>query len=90
MSIVARIYIFSVVFIGSSVLIDELCRWQSQDLVRFFCYLLMAILASRLKVALPAITGTMSVLFIFILFGIVPVMAGSATFSREARIAISR
>ena len=31
----------------------------------------LAMMASRLKVALPAITGTLSVMFIFVLFGIV-------------------
>lgn len=80
MSIVARIYISTVAFIGGCVLVNELCHWQSQDLVRFFCYLLMAILGSRLKVSLPAITGTMSVLFIFILFGIVELSLPEALF----------
>ncbi len=71
MSIAARIYVSTVVIIGTIAAIGELSRWESHDLVRFFAYLLLSVLASRLKVALPAITGSMSVLFIFILFGIV-------------------
>src|ERR1700684_717424 len=71
MSIGARIYVSAVILIGACVTIGELGRWESTDLVRFFVYLALSILASRLKVALPAITGTLSVLFIFILFGIV-------------------
>ena len=71
MSIGARIYVSAVVIIGACVMLGELSRWESQDLVRFFCYLALAILASRLKVVLPAIAGSLSVLFIFILFGIV-------------------
>src|ERR1700682_3836142 len=71
MSIGARIYVSAVIIIGSCVTISELSRWESHDLVRFFCYLVLSVLGSRLKVVLPAITGTLSVLFIFILFGIV-------------------
>ncbi len=71
MSIGARIYVSAVIFIGACVTLSELSRWESQDLIRFACYLALSILASRLKVVLPAITGSLSVLFIFILFGIV-------------------
>ncbi|MGP0019444.1 MAG: diguanylate cyclase domain-containing protein [Candidatus Sulfotelmatobacter sp.] len=45
-------------------------HWQSQDLLRFFCYLAVAVLASGLKVQLPGIDGTMSVNFLFILLGV--------------------
>jgi diguanylate cyclase (GGDEF)-like protein/putative nucleotidyltransferase with HDIG domain len=71
MSIGARIYVAAVILIGSCVTISQLSQWESRDLIRFSCYLVLAILGSRLKVVLPAITGTLSVLFIFILFGIV-------------------
>src|SRR5260370_14700953 len=71
MSIGARIYVSAVIFIGACVTLSELSRWESQDLIRFACYLALSILASRLKVVLPAIMGSLSVLFIFILFGIV-------------------
>jgi diguanylate cyclase (GGDEF)-like protein/putative nucleotidyltransferase with HDIG domain len=42
----------------------------SKNIAQFICYLLIAILAARLKVRLPGITGTMSVNFLFILLGI--------------------
>ncbi len=71
MSIAAKTYLSAIVVIGTAVTISELSRWESQDMVRFVCYLALSIAASRLKVALPAITGALSVLFIFILFGIV-------------------
>jgi diguanylate cyclase (GGDEF)-like protein/putative nucleotidyltransferase with HDIG domain len=45
-------------------------HWQSQDLMRFLCYLAVAVLASGLKVQLPGIDGTMSVNFLFILLGV--------------------
>jgi diguanylate cyclase (GGDEF)-like protein/putative nucleotidyltransferase with HDIG domain len=56
--------------IGVAVLAYALLHWQSQDLIRFLCYLAVAILASGLKVQLPGIDGTMSVNFLFILLGV--------------------
>ena len=80
MSLGARIYVSAVIVIGAGVALNELLRWESQDLVRFFCYLALSIFASRLKVLLPAIKGTLSVLFIFILFGIVELTRPEALF----------
>ena len=56
--------------IGVVVLAFSLAHWQSHDLMRFTCYLLVAVLASGLKVQLPGIDGTMSVNFLFILLGV--------------------
>jgi diguanylate cyclase (GGDEF)-like protein/putative nucleotidyltransferase with HDIG domain len=55
---------------GVVVLSYSLAHWQSHDLMRFGCYLLVAVLASGLKVQLPGIDGTMSVNFLFILLGV--------------------
>jgi hypothetical protein len=67
MSLKARIYIGSVIAFGAAALGHGLYFWHPRDLVRFFCYLALAIPASCLKVSLPKITGTISVLFIFLL-----------------------
>jgi diguanylate cyclase (GGDEF)-like protein/putative nucleotidyltransferase with HDIG domain len=56
--------------IGMVALGYSLVHWQSQDPMRFACYLVVAILASGLKVQLPGIDGTMSVNFLFILLGV--------------------
>ena len=45
-------------------------HWQSNDPVKFVCYLIAALLASPLKVTLPGIVGTLSVNFLFTLLGI--------------------
>ena len=55
---------------GVVVLAFALAHWQSQDPMRFVCYLAVAVLASGLKVQLPGIDGTMSVNFLFILLGV--------------------
>ena len=49
MSTAAKTYITTVVLIGTCVAISGLSRWESQDLVRFTCYLALSIAASRLK-----------------------------------------
>src|SRR6266404_5129415 len=55
---------------GLSVFIAASHSYHSHDLIRFFCYLALAGLASRMKVRLPGVTGTMSVNFVFILLGV--------------------
>ena len=80
MSSLAKFYISAIVSIGAALLIIELAAWQSQDLIRFLCYLALAILASRLKVSLPGVSGALSVLFIFILFAIVELSQPEAMF----------
>lgn len=44
--------------------------WQSGDPVKFVCYLIAALLASRFKVTLPGVVGTLSANFLFTLLGI--------------------
>src|SRR5215472_15632375 len=45
-------------------------HWESSDPIKFSCYLVVALLASSLKIKLPGINGTMSVNFLFILLGV--------------------
>jgi diguanylate cyclase (GGDEF)-like protein/putative nucleotidyltransferase with HDIG domain len=70
MSIRARLFIGATAALGMSALVYSLWHWQSVDLTRFFCYLLVAVLASSLKIQLPGIDGTMSVNFLFILLSV--------------------
>ena len=70
MTLGARLYISVVVALGSFVLAVGILHPTSRQPVKFVCYLLVAVVASRLKVNLPGITGTMSVNFLFILLGI--------------------
>ena len=67
----AKAYISFVVVVGATILANEMYLWESQDILRYLCYLVLATLSSRLKVTLPGITGTLSLFFIFVLFGIV-------------------
>jgi diguanylate cyclase (GGDEF)-like protein/putative nucleotidyltransferase with HDIG domain len=70
MTLSARLYIGVIVALGSSVLAVGAMHPTSHQPMKFLCYLLVAVAASRLKVNLPGITGTMSVNFLFILLGV--------------------
>src|SRR3984893_14114897 len=70
LSIQTKAFVGVTALIGVVVLAHALLHWQSHDLMRFGCYLAVAVLASGLKVQLPGIDGTMSVNFLFILLGV--------------------
>ena len=66
----ATLFIAATGSVGLLVLAHAFSHWYSTDLTRFFCYLVIAVLASGLKIQLPGIDGTMSVNFLFILLGV--------------------
>jgi len=70
LSIQTKAFVGVTASFGVAALVFALMHWQSHDLLRFACYLAVAVLASGLKVQLPGIDGTMSVNFLFILLGV--------------------
>src|SRR5208283_65746 len=66
----AKLFIGATAALGMWVLVNALWHWQSVDLSRFACYLIVAVLASSLKIQLPGLDGTMSVNFLFILLSV--------------------
>src|SRR5450755_666796 len=70
MSAAPRFFIAVVVLCGTAVLTYTVMHGRSENPLKFFCYLVIALAASRLKVNLPGITGTMSVNFLFLLLGV--------------------
>jgi diguanylate cyclase (GGDEF)-like protein/putative nucleotidyltransferase with HDIG domain len=70
LSILAKLYISLIVIAGFAVLIYGGVHQSSKNIAEFICYLCIAVLASRLKVSLPGIAGTLSVNFLFILIGV--------------------
>jgi len=66
----AILFIGTTAALGVSVMAYSFLHWHSSGWARFICYLLIALLASSLKVQLPGIDGTMSVNFLFILLGV--------------------
>ncbi len=70
LSLAAKLFISVVVIAGMAILTYGGIHQSSKNIAEFICYLGIAILASRLKVNLPGITGTLSVNFLFILIGV--------------------
>ena len=70
MNLKSKIYVLAVSLIGLGSVAWSLYHWDSRDLSRFACYLLVSVLAAGLKVNLPGIPGTMSVGFLFVFVGI--------------------
>src|SRR5579859_7255119 len=70
LSAIAKLYISLVIVAGIATLLYGGLHQTSKNIAEFICYLGIAILASRLKVSLPGITGTLSVNFLFILIGV--------------------
>src|SRR5579859_2592955 len=66
----AKLFITLIVLAGLGSLLYAGIHQSSKNIAEFICYLGIAVLASRLKVNLPGITGTMSVNFLFILLGV--------------------
>ncbi|MBY0504999.1 MAG: diguanylate cyclase [Bryobacteraceae bacterium] len=63
---VSVITAFGIVVFGTSFL-----PWHSADLLRFICFLLITLLGSGLKVALPSATGTLPVNTLFVLIAVI-------------------
>lgn len=66
----AQSFVLLVIAAGTACLLEAAIHQSSKNIAEFICYLGVAILASRLRVTLPGITGTLSVSFLFILVGI--------------------
>ena len=66
----AKAFVGLIIAAGLASLLQGAIHQSSKNIAEFICYLGIAILASRLRVILPGITGTMSVNFLFILVGI--------------------
>ncbi len=68
--VAARIYIG--VFAAAAVYLLALTfiNWESADLFEFGGFLLVAICSAGMRITVPGITGTLSLTFLFVLFGI--------------------
>jgi len=67
----ARFLVLITGILGLFVVITSLATWESADLLKYTGYLLMAIFSSRLRISVPGMPGTLSLNFVFVLFGLV-------------------
>jgi diguanylate cyclase (GGDEF)-like protein/putative nucleotidyltransferase with HDIG domain len=66
-----KTYVSAVVMLGCMSLITAVPQWAPKDALRLIVFLLIAAIGSAMKVTLPGVRGTMSVVFLFVLIGIV-------------------
>jgi diguanylate cyclase (GGDEF)-like protein/putative nucleotidyltransferase with HDIG domain len=76
MPIRAKVFVTITAAVGITVFVMTLLHWHTNDPLKFACYLLIALLASTMKVKLPGMDSTMSVHFLLILLGILELSLG--------------
>jgi len=69
-TISAKLFIGAMAAAGVAALAGGLMRWECKDAVRFLSFLIIAMIASRLKIKLPGTNSNMSVNLPFILIAV--------------------
>ena len=71
LSLPARIYVWIIGLMGSAVVLSNLLRWESSDLIRFACFFLVALFAAGLRVGVKSGHGAaLPINILFVLIGI--------------------
>src|SRR5579871_1624120 len=70
-----RLFVGITGFLGIVVLALAIGGWESADLVKYCGFLLMAVCCSGMRISVPGMPGTLSLNFIFVLFGLVDLSA---------------
>ena len=70
-----RLFVAITGFLGIVVLALAIAEWESADLVKYTGFLLMAVCCSGMRISVPGMPGTLSLNFIFVLFGLVDLSA---------------
>ncbi len=70
MPLSAKIYVVITAAIGALVLITSFAHWHCDNPLKFICYLVIAVLASAMKVRLPGVESNMSVNFLMVLLAV--------------------
>ncbi len=78
LSLISKAFIAAVVLIGAAVLVNGLLHWSSAKPLELMALLVITLIASRLKVRLPRINGTMSVNLPFLLIAAVLLSSGES------------
>ncbi|HZI55750.1 MAG TPA: hypothetical protein VFF39_03190 [Verrucomicrobiae bacterium] len=78
LSLISKIYIATVIALGAAELVKGLIHWKASKPFEFMALLVMTLIASRLKIKLPGINGTMSVNVPFLLIVAVRLSAGES------------
>ncbi len=71
----ARLLVLITGILGIFVVASSIATWESVDLLKYTGFLLMAIFSSRMRISVPGMPGTLSLNFVFVLFGLVDLSA---------------
>ena len=71
-----RLFVFIIGILGSFVVTTSVVNWSSADMVKYLGFLLMAICSSGMRISVPGMPGTLSLNFVFVLFGLVDLSVG--------------
>lgn len=66
-----RLFVLITAFLGTFVFALSIANWESADLLKYVGFLLMAVFSSGMRISVPGMPGTLSLNFIFVLFGLV-------------------
>lgn len=78
LSLKSKIFITLVVTLGVAVVIHAFSRWSTTNWTEFLVLLVVGIIASRLRVTMPGVTGTLSVNLPFILIAVAAMSTAEA------------
>src|SRR5437588_1009459 len=71
MSFCSKAYCLVVMCVGFTLLAYNVAEFRTDDPYRFAWYLVLGLFVSSMKVSLPGVTGTLSVLFLFVFIGVI-------------------
>ncbi len=74
----SKVFITAVIVSGMAVLVQAILRWKGTNWTEFLVLLLVAIAASRLRVKMPGVTGTLSVNLPFVLIAVAAMSTAEA------------
>src|SRR5215469_1481003 len=67
----ALLYIQATTLLALTLFISSLVNWASDDLLKYSGFLVVALFSSGMKISVPGVPGTLSLSFLFVLFGVV-------------------
>lgn len=66
-----KLFFYPVFALGAAGFLTSVFPFESEDPVRYACFLAVAVIAAGIRLSLPTVTGTLSVNFVFVLIGLI-------------------
>jgi len=68
---VEKLFFYPVFALGAAGFLTSVFPFESEDPLRYACFLAVAVIAAGIRLSLPTVTGTLSVNFVFVLIGLI-------------------